>query len=81
MALSDPARDFILLPEDWGGDFLQLALGRYGSEDVERFVPRVHLHHLADQLRWTFQVAEEGREEEVRIGVEGLEAILIDLTE
>lgn len=78
-AVGDPARDFIFLYEDWGGDFLDLALEGYGPEDHPGFRPRILLRYLADQLDWTLKAGEAGREEDLRHGVAALDQGLEDL--
>lgn len=72
--IGDPARDLIFLYEDWGMDFLDLALGAYAPDaaGVDRLRSRVLLHYLADQLDWTVRAAEEGRTADARHGVEAL---------
>lgn len=78
VAIGDPARDFIFVYEDWGSEFLELALEGYGSEPKERIRPRVHMHYLADQLAWTLRAAREGRPSDVEHGIEALERSLTD---
>lgn len=73
VCLGDPARDFIFLFEDWGDEFLGLALAAYRPGDPEGFLSRIYLHDLADQLRWTLDSRREGRHVDVREGVAGLE--------
>lgn len=77
--LGDPARDFIFLYEDWGDDFLGLALEGYGAAGDPGFLARVQLHYLSDQLSWTLEAAEEGRSDDVEVGVAGLGRALRDL--
>ena len=78
-AVGDPARDFIFIYEDWGGDFLDLALEGYRPENHAGFRPRILLRYLADQLDWTLKAGEAGREEDLRHGVAALYQALEDL--
>lgn len=59
VCIGDPARDFIYLYEDWGGDFLALTLEAYAPRERERFESRIYLHYLAEQLEWTLAAAAE----------------------
>lgn len=68
VVIGDPARDFIFLYEDWGSDFLDLALDGYGLEAKDDLLYRVHLRYLADQLEWTLDAGREGRREDVEHG-------------
>lgn len=76
--IGDPARDFIFLYEDWGTDFLHLALQAYAHEDAERMLARVHLLYLANQLDWTLRAGEAGRSRELENGITALEEGVID---
>lgn len=70
--IGDPARDFIFLYEDWGVDFLELALDAYPAEPKDRVRPRVHLLWLIDQLAWTLDAAEAGRGADLAAGIAAL---------
>lgn len=72
--IGDPARDFIFLYEDWGGDFLRLALQGYDPDDAARFRRSVVDHYIVDQLEWTLDVADTP--EAVRHGVDALRRAL-----
>jgi aminoglycoside 2''-phosphotransferase len=71
-AIGDPARDFIFLYEDWGVDFLELALDAYPEEPKERVRPRVHVLWLIDQLAWTLDAAAAGRDADLAAGIAAL---------
>jgi aminoglycoside 2''-phosphotransferase len=79
VVIGDPARDFIFVYEDWGRDFLELALEGYGREPKDRIRPRVHIHYLVDQLAWTLRAAREGRAKDTEHGVTALEAAVADI--
>lgn len=72
VVIGDPARDFIFLYEDWGSEFLALALEGYGLEAPAVLLPRVHLRYLIDQLDWTLRAAERGRRRDVEHGIGAL---------
>lgn len=77
--LGDPARDFIFVYEDWGTDFLRIALAGYGREEPGALLPRVRVHYLADQLAWTLEAEAAGRRDDVAHGVRALEDAVRDL--
>lgn len=77
--IGDPARDFIFLYEDWGGDFLEHALEAYDAGARDDLRSRVLRHYLADQLEWTLTAAEQDRHRDVEHGVALLAAGLADL--
>lgn len=77
--IGDPARDFIFLYEDWGADFLGRVLGGYGVDDATRFLPRVLLLYLADQLDWTLAAHDAGRMRDFDHGVAALERAVLDV--
>lgn len=79
VAIGDPARDFIFLYEDWGSEFLALALEGYGLETTARLRPRVQLQYLIDQLDWTLRAAVQGRRREVEHGIGALRQGVRDL--
>lgn len=70
--IGDPARDFIFVYEDWGSEFLRLALRGYVLEAGPQLLLRVHLHYLADQLEWTLSAGERGRLDDLAHGVDAL---------
>lgn len=78
--VGDPARDFIFLYEDWGSDFLDLALEGYEPDPGERQAlrSRILLRYLADQLEWILDVVAGGRATAVPQGVEALHRALGD---
>ncbi|MDX1624842.1 MAG: phosphotransferase, partial [Gemmatimonadota bacterium] len=61
-AIGDPARDFVFLYEDWGREFLASAIEAYDPAETKRFLARVHVQYLIDQLAWTLRASGEGRE-------------------
>ena len=79
VVIGDPARDFIFLYEDWGSEFLDLALDAYPAEPREDLVPRVHRLWLMDQLDWTLRAASDGREADAGQGSAALEQGLHDM--
>lgn len=70
LAVGDPARDFIYLHEDYDAEFLALALERYGLETPGAMLPRVLFHHLATHVWWTLEMLGQGRDEELREGID-----------
>lgn len=79
VVIGDPARDFIFVYEDWGPEFLEVALDGYSLESRDRLLPRIHLHYLADQLAWTLTASAEARAADVQHGVTALAQGLRDL--
>jgi len=79
--IGDPARDLIFLYEDWGGDFLDMALGGYSGDRSgrDRLRSRALVHYLVDQLDWTVHAAEDGRSADVHHGAEALARGVWDL--
>jgi aminoglycoside phosphotransferase (APT) family kinase protein len=78
VAFGDPARDLIFLYEDWGDDFLRLALEGYGLADGPSFRRRVLAHYVVDQLAWTAEAAAAGRRGDLEHGVAALRAAVVD---
>jgi aminoglycoside 2''-phosphotransferase len=76
--IGEPARDFIFVYEDWGEPFLRLAVAAYAPARPARFLERIYLHYLADQLRWILERPDGSTEADVA-GVEGLKRALEDL--
>jgi aminoglycoside 2''-phosphotransferase len=78
VAIGDPARDFIFLYEDWGDDFLRLALRAYARETAARLLPRIYLRYLADQLEWTLHACADGRGDDIAHGIVALDDAVAD---
>jgi aminoglycoside 2''-phosphotransferase len=77
--LGDPAFDFIYLYEDWGPDFLDLALAGYPTGREAGFRTHILLHFLVEHLRWTLDALEEGRTADLPEGLQGLARVVDDL--
>lgn len=78
-SIGDPARDFIFLYEDWGPEFLGLALDGYELEPAGRILPRVHMQYVLDQLAWTLQAGGQQRAADLEHGVAALRSAVHDL--
>jgi aminoglycoside 2''-phosphotransferase len=73
LAIGDPARDFIYVHEDLGGDVLARILPLYRLESPAAILPRVRFHHLLAATGWALRMREEGSRDDL---TEALEEIV-----
>jgi aminoglycoside 2''-phosphotransferase len=73
LAIGDPARDFIYVHEDFGGDVLARILPLYRLESPEAILPRVRFHYLLAATGWALSMREQGSRDEL---TEALEEIV-----